>query len=542
MSYSMNNREMETSLLTFLMHSIDQGIAVVDHNLHVSFLNQAMSSLLDLPSSVLEQNASLDHVYRYLANRGDFGACDTESLVAERVAIVRNRLEHNFERERPDGRIVHVQGTPLDNGSYAIVLSDVTEQRNYEAKLESIQYELELKLENSLAEVRYNRDLLIQAIDAVDDGLVILDENHQLVLANQRIQTLYPVLRRHLAQHSHICRVEGFDLPCAENPDDPQNNKLCSAERKLHDGHWYRIEQSAIETGGRIAIFSDITTYKEQTSKLQDHTNSLVKLLQKEITLSETQREFVSMASHEFKTPLAIIDSNAQRIQRKIDRNEGSSLEKERITARLGNIREAVSRMQFLINRFLDFSSEEIAGFKMEAKQNNLRASLEKLCIFYMEMNEGTQISWNLDALPDQALFDRNLLDQCVSNILSNAIKYSPAHTPINVIARRDERYIKIEIHDRGVGIPKDELPKIFRKYYRASTSSGIAGTGIGLNFAQLALKEHGGRIEVQSVVGEGSCFTILLPLNVSCDDAQEPSNTPGTGSEQAKDKARIAS
>ncbi len=92
---------------------------------------------------------------------------------------------------------------------------------------------------------------------------------------------------------------------------------------------------------------------------------------------------------------------------------------------------------------------------------------------------------------------------------------------PIQVTGARDERYLKIMVQDHGVGIPKTELSKIFNKYYRASTSSGIAGTGIGLNFAQMALKEHDGHIEVQSKVGEGSCFTIFLPASLAIDDQE---------------------
>ena len=206
---------------------------------------------------------------------------------------------------------------------------------------------------------------------------------------------------------------------------------------------------------------------------------------------------------------------------------------------RTSNIRESVERLQYLINRFMDFSSEEITGFNMDAKKQKFRLDLEKLCLSHMEMEEGTRIEWDLDALPEYANFDQTIIDQCVSNVLANAIKYSESGSLVRVVGKRNERYLMIEVHDQGVGIPETELSKIFNKYYRASTSSGIAGTGIGLNFAQMALKEHGGHIEATSTVGEGSCFTIFLPASIAIDDTPaEASPTGDTEPETSSDDA----
>ncbi|WP_373237833.1 sensor histidine kinase [Cohaesibacter celericrescens] len=516
MPYYINDGKLEENLLPFLMESVHQGISVIDKDLNMVFINRAACKMLDLPISVIKKNPSLQAIFRFNAERGDYGTGDIEEQVAERMDLTRRFIAHEIERERPDGRIIRIQGNPIGEAGFVTIYTDVTEQRTYEANLEAIQYELELKLENSVREVRYNRDLLVNAINAIDDGLIVFDEHNNLVLANIRMQKLYPSLRRHLARNSHISKIEGFQVPCSTEEYDNNGKKRFSKESKLHDDCWYRIEQSATVNGGKIITYSDISAYKEQTGKLQEHTNQLVKLLQKEINLSDTQREFVSMASHEFKTPLAIIDSNAQRIQRRID-----TMPKERLAERVSNIRDSVERMQYLINRFMDFSSDEIAGIKVEAKTQKFRSTLEKLCHLHLEMQDHTVMEWNLDALPDLASFDQNLLDQCLSNILSNAIKYSDQNAPIHVVGKRDKRYLKIEVHDQGVGIPKPELSKIFNKYYRASTSSGIAGTGIGLNFTQMALKEQGGHIEVESVVGEGSCFTIFLPASIAIDTAQ---------------------
>ena len=531
------DRNLQKNLLPFLMESIHQGISVIDHDMNVVFINREACRLLDLPLSVLKEDPSLENLFRFNAMRGDYGNCDIEETVAERMKLARKFIAHDIERERPCGRVIRIQGTPIGDSGFITLYTDVTEQRAYEGRLEAIQYELELKLQNSIDELRHNRDLMVNAIDSIEDGLIIFDENQHLIMANTAMQDLYPSMKRHLPLRSHISKIEGFDLPDKiEEEFEARQNGFCTTERKLHNGKWYRIDHSNTINGGMIAVFSDISVYKEQTGKLQEHTNQLVKLLQKEITLSETQREFVSMASHEFKTPLAIIDSNAQRIERKI-----GDISEDKLRARVDNIRESVERMQYLINRFMDFSSDEIAGLRMEARNQDFRRILEKLCLSHREMDEGNNIEWHLEALPRSAKFDQNLLDQCVSNILSNAIKYSEPGAPIHVIGRTDKRYMMIEVHDQGVGIPRAEQSKIFNKYYRASTSSGIAGTGIGLNFAQMALKEHGGHIKVESSVGKGSCFTIFLPIALAIEELEETNDSNSSRDEQ-ENEDRIAS
>ena len=313
MPFFVRDDEFEHTLIPFLMESVRQGVSVIDKDLNMVFINRAAMKMLGLPYSVIKEDCSLEHLYRFKAERGDFGPGDTEEHVAEFMDLTKKSIAHDFEREQLNGRIIQIQGTPIGEIGFVTLYTDVTEQRAYEANLEAVQYELELKLENSLRELRESRDLMANAIDAIDDGLIVFDEDDRLVLANQRMLKLYPSLKRHLIQNAHISKIKGFELPGQDETGEHAADERYRVERKLHDDKWYRIELSTTATNGKIAVYSNISTYKEQTSKLQDHTNQLFKLLKKEINLSETQREFVSMASHEFKTPLAIIDSNAQR-------------------------------------------------------------------------------------------------------------------------------------------------------------------------------------------------------------------------------------
>lgn len=107
---------------------------------------------------------------------------------------------------------------------------------------------------------------------------------------------------------------------------------------------------------------------------------------------------------------------------------------------------------------------------------------------------------------------DRARLERVLQNVLSNAIKYSPAATPVQVILQPREDEVIIRVQDRGVGIPADELLHIFTPYYRASTAASIPGTGLGLAGARAIVAQHGGQITLESRVGEGTVVTVSLP------------------------------
>ena len=102
---------------------------------------------------------------------------------------------------------------------------------------------------------------------------------------------------------------------------------------------------------------------------------------------------------------------------------------------------------------------------------------------------------------------------QMMTNLLSNAVKYAPDQPEITVVAKVDSNSILIEVTDKGVGIPEDELPRIFGKYFRASTSGGIPGSGLGLNLVKQLVELHNGAIKLKSKAGQGTAVTVTLPI-----------------------------
>ncbi len=231
--------------------------------------------------------------------------------------------------------------------------------------------------------------------------------------------------------------------------------------------------------------------------------------LDKERELNGLQRQFVSMVSHEFRTPLAIIDGCAQRLLRKRD-----SLTDDLVTGRLSQVRLSVLRLTELMESVLNAARLEEGRIAFQPGSCALIDLIQELSGSYGELYGNRELILDIDRLPDIVLADHKLLRQAFSNLLSNAVKYSETGSKIWITGFLDQQgQLVVAIRDEGLGIPEDELQQLFDRFFRASTSTGIAGSGIGLHLVQHFVGLHGGRVEVESVVDVGTTFTVYLPF-----------------------------
>jgi signal transduction histidine kinase len=223
------------------------------------------------------------------------------------------------------------------------------------------------------------------------------------------------------------------------------------------------------------------------------------------------------MVSHEFRTPLTIIDAHAQRLINMCDHVTTAEL-----IDRAGRMRAAVQRITNLMDNLLT-SARLIDG---EAKlffhpePMDLTDLLHEVCTFHRETAPHADIDEDFLKATMPIVGDRKLLFQSFSNLLSNAIKYSRDEISIKVTARSEARRIIIAIKDNGLGIPPQDVANLFERYYRGKNVSGIVGTGVGLYLVKTVVDLHGGEIAVQSKEGDGACFTISLPDHAASDAA----------------------
>ena len=235
----------------------------------------------------------------------------------------------------------------------------------------------------------------------------------------------------------------------------------------------------------------------------------LAEQLAQEQRLALQQRNFVSMASHEFRTPMTIIDGHARRLIKLKD-----SIGPAEIGERAGKMRSAVLRMTQLIDNLLNSSRliDGGGGQYFHPAEMDMATLLQEVCELHREMVPGARIAERIATAPMRMVGDPKLLFQVFSNLLSNAIKYSPDGGVIAVDAALASDEVIVTIADHGIGVPAGDLDRLFERYHRGSNVSGIVGTGVGLYLVKMVVDMHGGAVAVESTEGEGARFTIRLP------------------------------
>jgi signal transduction histidine kinase len=211
---------------------------------------------------------------------------------------------------------------------------------------------------------------------------------------------------------------------------------------------------------------------------------------------------------------MTIIDGHARRLIKTKD-----SISPAEIGERAGKVRSAVLRMTQLIDNLFNSSrlidggvGGEGGGQYFHPAEMDMAALLQEICQLHREMVPGAHIAEQIVVAPMPMVGDAKLLFQVFSNVLSNAIKYSPDGGVIAVDAALAGDEVVVAVADHGIGIPVADLDRLFERYHRGGNVSGIVGTGVGLYLVKMVVDMHGGAVTVESKEGEGARFTIRLP------------------------------
>lgn len=270
---------------------------------------------------------------------------------------------------------------------------------------------------------------------------------------------------------------------------------LCSSPEEIAA---YNFQSNMMWTGGAFVV-------------LLGAVGLAIGAVARQMRLSQMKSDFVSNVSHELRTPLSSI------------RVFGEYMRLGRVTSadkvqQYGEYIEAESRrLTQLINNILDFSKIESAEKKYRFCETDVTELVEQT-VFAFEVplrDQGVSISYQADPVPVLRV-DKDAIAQVVVNLLDNAVKYSNGRKDIDVRVTSDEREVRISVRDHGIGIPAAEQKKIYEKFYRVGSTlvHDVKGSGLGLSIVQHVVKAHCGRVELQSEVGEGSTFTLVLPVN----------------------------
>jgi two-component system OmpR family sensor kinase len=264
-------------------------------------------------------------------------------------------------------------------------------------------------------------------------------------------------------------------------------------------------------TEGDLSRRLPVSHPKDEIGRLTTTINGLLARLEaafaRQVEALSRQRRFAADASHELRTPLTSISGYAQMLE------EWGLRDPQTAREGVAAIRQESERMQRLVEALLALTRGD-EGAPLEIEDNDLAAVAE----------EAVQIAWTpagekklaVEYLPPKqpvnAPFDQYRIRQAISILLDNAVKYTPEGGKVTVTVREADGWARLEVSDTGIGIPEDQLPLIFERFYRADKARASSGAGLGLSIARQIAEAHGGRIEVESTPQEGSTFTLLLP------------------------------
>lgn len=246
---------------------------------------------------------------------------------------------------------------------------------------------------------------------------------------------------------------------------------------------------------------------RERTLALEQTKNNLATALDKERELGELKTRFVSMASHEFRTPLSTVMSSASLIRSYTERADIPSVYKH-----VEKIQSAVNSLNTILTEFLSIGRLEEGKTEVIRQPVDLSALVQEVREELSTMlKPGQELAVDHQG-PSIAMLDPGLFKHVLLNLMSNAIKYAPEASRIDVLSENGPEGLRLEVRDQGMGIPEGEQKHLFTRFFRASNAANVQGTGLGLHIVQRYVELMGGRVHLISQSGAGACFRVDLP------------------------------
>jgi PAS domain S-box-containing protein len=480
------------------------GMLLVDENMAVSRVNDAIRRMLRRDYQQIINRQIGDALGCVGGNDGRRRCRDCPSgsvcLLRQTMEIVRDsrRPAHDVEirttlkvHDHQANLWLRISAEPvkIDDRRYVLLaIDDITERKQAQE-------------ERRLAEEKYR---LIFENSAV--AITLVDEQERLISWNRFTEKLLGMEEKDL----YLKPIKSL-YPAEEW----KKIRACNVRQKGMQHHLetkiIRMDGSTIDvdislsvfknsknnTTGSIGIIRDITERKEAEEKLKE--------------TMELKSQFISTVSHELRTPLAAIKEGVA-----IVLDEVTGPVNDRQKKFLDVVKRNSDRLSALINDVLDFQKLKSGRTALDIQSNDIEQILSDVRETMTLYAKKSEVKLSIDCargLP-KAEFDRDKIIQVLTNLVSNAIKFTPPKGHVSVDVKHREGELVISISDTGMGIPKEELAKTFERFYRVKRpGKEIQGTGLGLAIVHKIVMMHGGRIEVESEIDRGTTFTVFLPV-----------------------------
>lgn len=500
--------DLKNNLYEILFGAIQEGLILVDDKGEIVELNKTGNSMFgytdnELVGQKIEVLVPSSARGGHKSHRSNYNAHPTARSMGSALKL---------DGVRKDGSEFPVQVSlnPFESISgkkYVVALvSDVTERRENESNLLKLRESLEQKVKERTKELRESERLYKSIARNFPSGVIsIFDKSYRYLFAEG--QGLYElgIETSDLIGLDYLDRIDvRARKQVKEELDEVFKGESKNFEVKVGE-RTYSINAVPLSDDGAevdkiLVVEKNITAQKEVSKKLEDTLN-------KERELTEMKSRFVSMASHEFRTPLSTINSSASLIKKYHERESYDKLDKH-----ADRIKNSVRNLTAILNDFLSFEKLEANKVNVAFDPCSIPQLLQET---FDEMTAITKPEQTIHYEGPKELFihtDGQLLKNTMLNMLSNAIKYSREKGQIIVSLEDNENNIRISVQDFGVGIPFSDQKSLFTRFFRAGNVTNIEGTGLGLNIVLRYLDLLKGQISFESMEGEGTIFIITLP------------------------------
>jgi two-component system phosphate regulon sensor histidine kinase PhoR len=345
-------------------------------------------------------------------------------------------------------------------------------------------------LVTTLGELRAERDLQRRILEAMHEGVVVVDRDGRIVLVNPALRSTLLLgadsIGKLLIETVRHAELDGLVERAREAPDDPP------VEIELPGLKPRRLlVQAAPLSGddqGLLLVFVDVTELRR---------------------LESLRRDFVANASHELRTPIAAVRSATETLQ------SGALEDPVAANRFLDIIERNAQRLQSLVEDMLELSKLESNEFRLKRERVDLQRVVPLVLALFRERAEKKGVRLGAELAPSLPPVegDPRAVEHVLSNLVDNAVKYCPSGTRIVVSAVGDDARVRLVVADNGPGIAAEHLPRVFERFYRvdAGRSREIGGTGLGLSIVKHMVETMRGKVSVESTVGKGSTFTVSL-------------------------------
>ena len=352
------------------------------------------------------------------------------------------------------------------------------------------------QLKTVISDITAEKNRARAILDSMADGVIALNREGKVLLVNPAVEEIFAIEDPGDQGKNILGIIRNYELEQflfhALKRNEPMVKVLkilTSEEPRVFRVHLTPLRASDSKTEGVVAVLRDITERRK---------------------LEQMRTEFVANVSHELRTPLTSIRGFLETLL------DGAMEEPEIARRFLEHMSDETERLTRLINDLLNLSNIEDRQFVPNFQSVDMVEIIHRVAPVYepRAREKGLALLVNLSPNLPPIIGDEDMLMQVLTNLIDNAIKYTPTNGRIEIRARVYEQEMKVSVTDTGLGIPTESLARIFERFYRVdkARSREMGGTGLGLSIVKHIVERHGGSLEVTSTVGKGSIFTFILP------------------------------